>query len=382
MRIIVAACLFVQVISAQAQPLLEDQPAEVLTASQWEEVNDSVERALVWLAAQQQPDGSFPTRMQGQPAVSSLCTMAFLAQGYVPGKGKYGSELKKALNYIASCQKQNGLLAVVGPNRTPISRNVDHKIGTTAVYNHAIAGLVLSESYAMSGGEATRTMGPVIDKALASTFSMQDWRKDRNIDEGGWRYLDSYDEYDSDLSITGWQLMFLRSAKNAGFDVEQQRIERAIGYVHRCFLKNEGTFSYKIERRNRASRGMAGAGILALAHSGFHHTDEARQAGDWILKSGFARYNEQGRVTGAKPRDDRYFYGLFTCSHAMYQLGGRHWQEFFPTTARVLMANQKSSGRWDAESNNGDKIYGTAYTTAIGVLTLSSSNQLLPIFQR
>ena len=360
----------------------QDSPASVMTAAAQDKIDRSVERALTWLASQQRPDGSFPTQKRGQPGVTGLCMLAFLSQGHLPGEGEYGDQLKRSMDYIISCQKRNGVLAAVAPNGEKLSRAVEHSTGYTLVYNHAIAGLVLSECYGMVGAEQSKQIEPVIVKALDVTCQMQDFHKDKKADEGGWRYLDDYDNVDSDLSITGWQLMFMRSAKNAGFDVEAGRITRAVEYVRRCFLKKQGTFTYKDKNKARISRAMAGAGILALAHSGLHETPEAQRAGNWILKSGFHDYNEPGRVRNIVVDKDRYHYGLLTCSLAMYQLGGRHWREYFPSTARVLMENQNKDGSWQPEKRHADASFGNAYTTAIGVLTLSASNDLLPIFQR
>ena len=357
-------------------------PATVLTRQEWKEVDQSIEKALAWLLEQQEPDGSFPTLKHGQPGVTSLCTMAFLSQGHLPGEGKYGEQLQRSLDYIVSCQRRSGVLALAAPNREKLSRIIDHETGYSLVYNHALAGLALSECYAMVGAAQTEQMKGAIEKALDVTFQMQDFRRARRIDRGGWRYLDILELTDADLSVTAWQLMFMRSAKNAGFDVDAERIDRAVEYVHRCFLKDHGTFTYKAGYKDRASRGMAGAGILALAHSGKHDTKESLLAGDWILKSGFESYNNLGKVRNMNPKGDRYFYGLLTCSHAMYQLGGRHWRDFFPPAARVLMENQNANGSWDAEERQQDARFGNAYTTAVGVLALSAPNGLLPIFQR
>ena len=364
-----------------AKPQAMD-PTSVLDEQEWKQVDQSVGRALKWLATQQKEDGSFPSIEIGQPGVTSLCLMAFMAQGHIPGEGEYGDLLQRALDYMVSCQKRNGILAVAAPNTELISRDVGHPVGFTAVYNHAVTGLVLSECYAMVGSDQTTQIKPIIQKALDVTYQMQDFKKDRKVDdEGGWRYLDDYDDVDSDLSITGWQLMFMRSAKNAGFDIEEQRIERAVKYVHRCFLEDHGTFSYKAGVELYRSRGMAGAGILALAHAGQHKSPKAKRAGDWILKSGFHQYNKTGRVKDIKTDFDRYHYGLLICSQAMYQLGGRHWREFFPPAVQVLIANQNPDGSWKIEKNK-DQKFGNAYTTAISVLALSATNELLPIFQR
>src|SRR4051794_8735287 len=56
-------------------------PANVLPPTQWRRVDAAVNRALSWLSNRQQPDGSFPTLDSGQPAVTSLCMMAFIAHG-------------------------------------------------------------------------------------------------------------------------------------------------------------------------------------------------------------------------------------------------------------------------------------------------------------
>ncbi|MDZ4659553.1 MAG: prenyltransferase/squalene oxidase repeat-containing protein [Bythopirellula sp.] len=360
----------------------ENVEADVLSADEWEEVDEAVDVGLDWLARQQQPDGSFPTMPHAQPGVTSLCVLAFLSHGHLPGEGQHGEALEKAIDYIAGCQKRNGLLALVAPNGDYLSRNIDHDIGYTVVYNHAIGALVLCETYAMDGAKRAQELEPVIKRALDATLEMQNWPKDHAVDEGGWRYLDDHDDRDSDLSVTGWQLMFLRSAKNAGFDVADDPIRRAIVYVRRCFRRDVGSFSYKTGHENRVTRGMSGAGVLALAHAGLHGTPEAKLAGDWVLRSGFDEYNGYGRVNGSRREDDRYHYGLLTCCQAMYQLGGTPWHEFYPPTVNALLSGQSSEGSWLQENHHVDRDFGTAYTSAICLLALGAPNQLLPVFQR
>jgi hypothetical protein len=367
---------------AHAQAPHPTSPGDVLSPREWERVNLSVDRGLDWVASRQQPDGSFPTLPNGQPAVTSLCTLAFLAHGHLPGEGPHGETVRRAIDYILACQKPNGVISLVAPNGSEISRNVPHDIGYTAAYNHSISGLVLSEAYAVEGAERARVLQEAVLKALQVSFVMQTWPKDHADDLGGWRYLHDYEEIDSDLSVTGWQLMFLRSAKNSGFDVPEDPIHEAVGYVRRCFLPQTGAFTYKLIPLDRSSRGVTGAGILALAHAGMHNTPEAQAAGNWILRSRFDSYNRPGHVTGAQPADDRYFYGLLTCCQAMYQLGGRHWVEFYPDTAKVIIANQHPDGSWDSENHATDRQFGNTYTSAICVMALGSANQLLPVFQR
>jgi hypothetical protein len=361
----------------KARRVVPDTPANVLSPQEWQRVDAAVQRALKWLASQQQPDGSFPTMQTGQPAVTSLCMMAFIAHGYVPGDGPYGKRLEQATDYVLSCQKKNGLVTLLGPDGDRITRQISHEIGGCANYNHGISSLVLSEIYGMSPPERARRLQTAIHKSIEATLEMQHWPKDHAEDRGGWRYIDNFDDTDSDLSVTGWHLMFLRSAQNAGFDVPKERIEEAIAFVRRSYSHNEGVFVYS--RRNPSrTRSMAGAGILALAHAGLHHTEEARRSGDWLLSRKFDQYN----VTLPGARSDRYHYGLFACCQAMYQLGGKYWADFYPPAVRAVLENQQADGSWPIDSQYHDAPYGSTYTTSLCLIMLGASNQLIPIFQR
>ncbi|MCG8449122.1 MAG: terpene cyclase/mutase family protein [Pirellulales bacterium] len=360
-----------------AQQVTDATASQVLSEDEWRQVDEAVDRGLDWLARQQLRDGSFETIPTGQPGVTALCVMAFMSHGHLPGHGPYGQQLSKAIDYIMSVQKRNGMLSLLAPNTPTLTRNVAHEIGYTTPYNHAIAGLVLSESYAMEGTRRAAKLRPAIRKALDVTLEMQIWPKRRAVDKGGWRYLDVHEGEDSDLSVTGWQLMFLRSAKNAGFDVPGAPIDRAVEYVLRCFDKSSGGFIYKVEWDKRTTRGMTGAGILALAHAGKHNTPEARRAGDWLLRNRLDVYNSLG------PKgDNRYHYSLLTSCQAMFQLGGRHWADFFPPTAKAIVAHQKPNGSWPFESHRRDALFRSAYTTSVCLIALGAPNQLLPVFQR
>ena len=383
--VLLLAC-FVAADSCRAQTeVVSTAGSDVLSDVEWERVDDAVDRGLQWLAGIQQRDGSFPTSVQGQPGITALCTLAFVAHGHLPGQEPYGEQLTNAVQYILSCQKDNGLLALMAPRGRLFRGMAPQNIGGPLAYNHAIAALTLGEVYATGGDLNQEALDKAISRALDASLEMQQWKKRREADVGGWRYLYEHnldeERFDSDLSVTGWYLMSLRSAKNAGFDVPQEPIDEAVGYVRRCFSKNYGTYQMMPTKHNRRSRGMAGAGILALAHAGQHRDPEVQLAGDWILKHGFEDYNKSIVFNKRGWNDDRYHYGVFNCCQGMYQLGGRYWESFYPRTVRTLLANQDRVGSWAVESNH-DGSYGKAYTTALMLLALGAPNELLPIFQR
>ncbi len=140
--------------------------SSVLSPGEWQRVDGAVDRGLVWLAGNQQSDGSFPSLDLGQPGVTGLCVLAFMSHGHVPGEGRYGEQLSRAIDFIAAAQKANGLITVVGPDGPTLSRSPRNESGVTAAYNHAISSLVLSESYGMSDAARTGKTRRAINKAL------------------------------------------------------------------------------------------------------------------------------------------------------------------------------------------------------------------------
>src|SRR5262245_69090 len=70
--------------------------ASALSPRAWEQVEQSIERALAWLARVQNGDGSFEAPDTAQPAATSLAIMAFISKGHMPGEGPYGRNLDLA----------------------------------------------------------------------------------------------------------------------------------------------------------------------------------------------------------------------------------------------------------------------------------------------
>ena len=355
-------------------------PNGVLSARQEQQISDSTDRALQYLTSRQRRNGSFDSIAIGQPGVTGFCVLAFLAQGKTPTDAQYGPAIIKAIDFICAQQKANGLIATVAPNAVPVPRvpNRQHDQYLPAVYNHAIAGLALAEAYGECGKEQATRVAKVIEEAIAATLEMQSWRK-HAADQGGWRYLGRPHDDDSDLSITGWHIMFLRSARNAGFDVDTKNIDQAVAYVENCFQKRSGTFSYAARHPLSVTRSMAGAGVLAMAHAGKHRSKMAIEASNWILGRDFTKFNHEPKCQ-CDWQDDRYNYGVFLCTQAMYQQGGRYWSEFYPPVVKAVLEAQNKDGSWPPEPQ--DREFGNCYTTALCVLSLSVSDQLLPIFQR
>ncbi|HTI50250.1 MAG TPA: hypothetical protein VL475_04840, partial [Planctomycetaceae bacterium] len=345
------------------RPAAKARPArELLSAEQWQRLDQSVDRGLEFLASVQQPDGSFDAPTQAQPGITALCVLAFLSRGHLPHEGKHGDKLDRAIAFVLGTQRENGLLF-----HLPVEGKIwpDDRQKTGA-YNHAIAGLMLSEVYGMTPAGTPDRIGEAIRAAIKFTRGEQ--RRDRAppLDQGGWRYLvlDAGNRNQSDMSVTSWQVMFLRSARNAEFEVPVETIDAAMDYVRRAFDPRQETFSYgHLNLRPQTTRAMAGSGILMLSFGGEHDTAIARTAGNWVLKLPFDDYNRSVRY------GERYHYSAYYCSQAMFQLGGDYWTRFYPRFMNTLLENQRRNGAWDAEADR-DRWVGNTYTTALTILAL------------
>lgn len=356
-----------------AKPMME-----VLSPGKWPVVENSVDRGLAWLAGQQAADGSFPTLPAAQPAVTSLCVLAFLSRGHQPGLGPYGTQMERAIDFVLACQRADGLFSFES------ATNRDHKdleAIHTAVYNHAICGLMLGEVFGHVTGGRMQEVKKGMTKALQFTRELQTRPKAHAADQGGWRYLRlrwDHSYSDSDLSVTAWQILFLRSARNAEFNVPQGYIDEAMEFVHRCWDERTGMFNYAMEGAGdvRSSRGMVGAGILCLSLAGEHQTLAALVAGNWLLAHPYRRF---GELLGT---DDNFFYSTYYCSQAAAQLGGAYWKGIYGPLVDALLTAQHAEGSWPPEPQGSIARFGNVYTTAMAVLSLTPPYQLLPVYQR
>jgi hypothetical protein len=341
----------------------------VLTTAQWNRVDRAIDRGLQFISKHQAPDGSFDTHDTARPGVTGLCVLAMLARGHQSGKGPYGAQIDRAVDYTLDLQDPESGAIVPSQYIGAYDRGAAH-------YNHGISGVMLAEIYGMADAKRHDRIRTAVAKALEYTRRIQTRRKGDPNERGGWRYP-HYSRNNSDLSVTCWQLMFYRAARNAEFNVPARWVDEAMSYVHRSFDKEERAFVYALSGQNRyTTRGMVGAGIVCLELGGEHHSETAQQAGDWILHHSFSPYNNVRHI------EDRYHYGAFYCSQAMFQLGGDYWRQFFPSLLQVLTDAQHADGSWDVESTGNDDRYGSVYTTSLAVLTLATPYQLLPIYQR
>ena len=353
-----------------------DQPPNfaLLNDYQWKEIEATVDRGISWLVSQQRVDGSYGSNEAGRAGIASLAAMAMISRGHLPGVGEEGKAIDRTIDFLLSIQKPNGLLTA-RPGDYNDARNGSNDI----MYSHAISGVLLCEVYGMTTPERADRIEPAVKAALDFIRMRQQRPMPQNREErdrGGWRYyrLDMAGGFYSDLSITSWMVMFMRSAENAGFSVPFEWADESLNYVRRCFDKKTGGFHYVLTSRDRMTRGMTAAGVLCLFLTGNGDKQIEQAAGKNLRKYPFDQFN-----VGASAHD-RYFYSCYYCSQAAMQLGGETWSVLYPSIARALTKNQRRDGSWDQESY--DSWTGNVYSSSMAILALTPPYQLLPIYQR
>lgn len=314
-------------------------------------VEAAIQRALEHLAASQKPDGSWEASFGKATSVTSLAVMSFLACGHLPGQeGPYRQTIEKGVEFVINSQKPNGLL-VASTSHGPM-------------YCHGISTLMLAEVVGMVPGATLEGRArEALGRAVTLILQAQAVRKNES-NEGGWRYQPNSN--DSDLSVTGWQVMALRAAKSAGMAVPAQAIDGAVAYVKRCASRGGG-FSY--QPGGGPNNPRTGVGILALELCGEHHTKEALAGAGYLAKNA--------------PRwgDQYFFYEVYYCPQALFQIGDEVFRPYQERLTAILLEHQEADGSWLSPDGN-DRSGGRDYCTAMGVLALAVEYRYLPIYQR
>jgi hypothetical protein len=304
------------------------------------ETKKSVERALDWLAKQQNTDGSWgDSRYPHNTAITGFALLAFMSNGHVPNQGKYGPEVSKGVRFIiASAREGDGYL-------------VGSRGGN--MYCHGMATLALSQVFGMTGDEEVKK---TLKKAVDLIVRAQNY-------DGGWRYEPS--PSGSDISVCIMQVMALRGAKDSGLHVPDKVMKKALEYINTCYDQASGGYTY--QPGNRApgfARTAAGICVLKLAGEYDKNIDRSVE---------FMKRNMEN------PRE-HYWYGQYYACHAMHQVGGKDWDDYYATITKKFREMQSPDGSWS--QRNDQNSAGPIYQTAIAIIALSVPTHYLPIFQR
>jgi len=274
----------------------------------------AVLRALNWLKANQNADGSWGGRYRA--AMTGLALLTFLAHGETQAGPNHAETVQRGVQWLLDThQRHKGRFAV------------EH-----LEYQHAIATYALAEDYAMTRNSA---LLPVVEQAVALIVNHQSLN-------GSWDY--GYNRTarpdakrpGGDTSITGWNVQALKAASNADVQVAglDAAMKRAQGFLQAVYDDKARRFGYAV--RGVGSDALVGVGILGLQFLGAGNSREAR--GALITARSFRC--DWDRASEASS------YGWYYITQAMFQAGATAWSYWNREFRDEIVKHQAADGRW------------------------------------
>lgn len=339
------------------------------------DVREMYDRGLQYLANKQSDGGDWTDGMQG-PGTTGMALMVFLASGEDPDFGRYRNNVRRALRSIIS--SQDGVTGYIG----------------NSMYHHGFAMLGLAEAYGAvddrdlwsatessresslgsalqslgrrfvggrliggpsPGPSSRRSIGAALELAVRQAVTAQ-----KKNPLGAWRY--SPEAADADTSVSGAVLVGLLAARNAGIEVPDTAIEKAIAY-YKSMTSDSGQVAYS---------GMGGFGestarssIAALVYALARRKDLPQHAAT-------LKYVTQE----SEPHSSHYReYTRYYQAQALFQGNVEAWGKWNKQLIRQLKASQQDDGSFPGQ-------FGASTSTSLSLLALALNYRLLPIYER
>jgi hypothetical protein len=326
-----------------------------------------VSLGLGWLSRQQRPDGHWELH-QGYPdagqirtstGATALALLAFLGAGHTHHDGPYKEKVGKGLWWLLSIQKKNGDFY-----------DIDREGDAASFYSHGQATIVLCEAYAMTRDADFQQ--PIRD-ALAYICDAQ------HPTTGGWKYRR---RSEGDLSVFGWQIMALQSARMAGLEVPPEVLDRASQFLDLVHEEKGARYRYEPDPLKSFTPAMTAEGLLCRQYLGWPRDHPALRAGvKYLLEPENLPDWSSGR---------RNIYHWYYASQVLHNLQGSDWETWNGVLREELVKAQvkgggKVGGSWHpfqpagAIDENSDKG-GRLYVTCLCLLTLEIYYRHLPLY--
>lgn len=332
----------------------------------------AVDLALEWLKNHQSSDGrwdsdgfdsncklnkcSGPGESVFDPGLSGLALLCFLGAGETHQSGNYKDTVKGGLKFLKDIQDQEGCF---GP------RTSQH-----FQYNHMCASLAMTEAYGL-------TQSVLFKDSAQRGLNFIHQSQNPYL---AWRY--GVRDGDNDSSVTGWAVMALKSGILAGLEVDKGAFGGALAWIDKMTEPEFGKVGYQQRGGQPArttamqdkfpaakSEALTAVGVLSRI---FCHASGEDNA-DLIKKDEFVQKGADLMLKQLPKWDTDEgcidFYYWYYGSLAMYQVGGKHWDQWKPAMEKAIIEHQRleegkdEKGSWDPEdpwAPEGGRIYSTA----------------------
>ncbi|MBA72826.1 MAG: hypothetical protein CMO73_09160 [Verrucomicrobiales bacterium] len=314
-----------------------------------ESSESAVEKALTYLANLQEEDGRWDIGKSGGQAGHDIAATAFSLLAFY-GRGerhdkecKYQKNVRLGLEWMLNQQIESS-----GDLRGNSPQN-------NAMYDHGIAALALVEAYGVTKDSKLKP------KAQAAI----DFIVESQHEEGGWRYRP---KERGDLSVTGWMVMALASAKMSGLAIPQSTFDGVDNFLEIISGgKDGGSYGYT------DSPGKGKSGRMAMNAAGFFC---AQLSG---ASSNAAKAFESALIidnAGFQLNDIYYvYYGTL----AAYQHQGPVWRKWLEKMQTEFLNSQEPDGSWPVGGGHGGQM-GKVIVTALVALCLEAHYRYTPLY--
>ncbi|MGA2863494.1 MAG: prenyltransferase/squalene oxidase repeat-containing protein [Verrucomicrobiota bacterium] len=327
----------------------EPSDQEVLKTLTTEQPRDrAVKKGLDYLRKQQKPNGSTSDRYP--TALTAMSVMAFFAAGYPPADRQYGPWLRKSINYVLSKQNADGYFGEPDGSR---------------MYGHGLATLMLAEALGMPrDDEMDEVIRKALKKAVQVTINAALVKKAPEY-AGGWRYTP--DATDSDLSLSGWQLLGLHATQQVGIPVPENIIAGAMDFTKKM-ISPDGKVGYM--NPNDEHPALRGLALLALVIGHQEKIPVVKKITDRLWADPIAW------------RGPHFYYRAYYEAVGLSRALPEEWEKYLPKYEAVLLPHQKEDGSFDTSVDDEAQGAGPTYTTSMAVMALAVQRHVLPAYQR
>lgn len=314
----------------------------------------AVERGLAWLSSAQLHNGAWhfnhhagplrgkcsnPGSVVSTTGATALGLLPFLGAGITPDSDSpHALAVTRGLNYLLSRQH----VTLVGS---------DLQEGT--MYAQGLATLALCESYAMTGNSQ---LGEAAQRAIDFICYAQH-------EEGGWRYTPGQP---GDITVTGWQLMALKSGQMAQLEVPTETVVRATQFL--TSLQSDEGASYGYLEPGQLPSPTA-IGLLMRMYTGWSRDDPR-------LARGVAY------VAGLGPSHDDLYFNYYA-TQLLHHYDGPQWDAWNEEMRQMLIRTQAKEGAergsWFFADRHGAQG-GRHYNTAMAIMILEVYYRYMPLY--
>jgi hypothetical protein len=310
------------------------------------DVREMYDRGLGYLARTQTEAGNWTGGGDEGPGVVGMALMVFLASGEDPNFGLYSVQVRRAVRSIILSQK------------------ADTGIMGDSMYHHGFAMLGLAEAYGAvddrnfwNDGQQGRSIGEALELAVRAAVTSQ-----KKNQANAWRY--SPDSTDADTSVSGAVLVGLLAARNAGIEVPDDAIDKAIGYYQQM-TSSSGQVAYS---------GIGGGFDDSLARvsigSLVYAIARRKDLPQYKATLGFLTERLEQTGQNSYPEYTRYYQ-----AQALFQGDVEAWEKWNELLVRQLKQLQQNDGSIQGS-------HGPAVGTSLSLLSLALNYRFLPIYER